>query len=46
MQLLKYFISKAVVKDNQVESNSQLLSYIENAKDDVTIDSFDEMRYD
>ena len=46
MQLLKYFISKAVVKDNQIESSSQLLSYIENAKDDNIIDSFDEMRYD
>lgn len=46
MQLLKYFISKAVVKDNQVETSSQLLSYIENAKDSNAVDSFDEMRYD
>ena len=44
MQLLKYFISKAVVKDGQIETSSQLLSYIENAKDDNIIDSFDEMR--
>ena len=40
MQLLKYFISKAVIKDNQIESSSQLLSYIENGKDnnDVNFD--------
>lgn len=30
MQLLKYFISKKVVNDGEVEENSQLLSYIEN----------------
>ena len=46
MQLLKYFISKAVVKDGQIETSSQLLSYIENAKDNNIVDSFDEMSYD
>jgi hypothetical protein len=30
MQLLKYFISKKVVNDGEVEETSQLLSYIEN----------------
>jgi hypothetical protein len=30
MQLLKYFISKNVVKGGEVEEQSQLLSYIEN----------------
>jgi hypothetical protein len=33
MQLLKYFISKAVLVDGIIEENSQLLSYIENQKD-------------
>ena len=31
MQLLKYFISKNVIKGGEVEEQSQLLSYIENA---------------
>lgn len=31
MQLLKYFISKKVLKDGQYEDSSQLLSYMENA---------------
>ena len=31
MQLLKYFICKNVVKGGEVEEQSQLLSYIENA---------------
>lgn len=30
MQLLKYFISKKVINDGEVEETSQLLSYIEN----------------
>lgn len=46
MQLLKYFISKVVVKDGQLEESSQLLSYIENEKDAIIYNTFDEMRYD
>ena len=34
MQLLKYFISKNAVKGGEVEEQSQLLSYIENANQD------------
>lgn len=36
MQLLKYFISKNVVKGGEVEETSQLLSYIENAGQEDT----------
>lgn len=34
MQLLKYFISKKVLKDGQYEDSSQLLSYMENSGQD------------
>lgn len=48
MQLLKYFISKNVVKGGEVEETSQLLSYIENAgqedKQQMTIDWETELR--
>ena len=48
MQLLKYFISKNVVKGGEVEETSQLLSYIENAgqedKQQLTIDWETELR--
>lgn len=48
MQLLKYFISKNVVKGGEVEETSQLLSYIENAgqedKQQITIDWETELR--
>lgn len=48
MQLLKYFISKNVVKGGEIEESSQLLSYIENAgqedKQQMTIDWETELR--
>lgn len=48
MQLLKYFISKNVVKGGEVEETSQLLSYVENAgqedKQQMTIDWETELR--
>lgn len=48
MQLLKYFISKNVVKGGEVEEQSQLLSYIENAnqedKNQLAIDWETELR--
>lgn len=48
MQLLKYFISKNIVKGGEVEETSQLLSYIENAgqedKQQMTIDWETELR--
>jgi hypothetical protein len=48
MQLLKYFISKNVVKGGEIEETSQLLSYIENAgqedKQQTTIDWETELR--
>ena len=48
MQLLKYFISKNVVKGGEVEETSQLLSYIENAgqedKQQLIIDWETELR--
>lgn len=48
MQLLKYFISKNIVKGGEVEETSQLLSYIENAgqenKQQLTIDWETELR--
>ena len=48
MQLLKYFISKNVVKGGEVEETSQLLSYIENAgqedKQRMTIEWETELR--
>lgn len=48
MQLLKYFISKNVVKGGEIEETSQLLSYIENAgqedKQQMTIDWETELR--
>ena len=47
MQLLKYFISKNVVKGGEVEEQSQLLSYIENANQEEsqqTIDWENELR--
>lgn len=33
MQLLKYFISKKIIIDGEIEETSQLLSYIENPED-------------
>ena len=44
MQLLKYFISKAVIKDNQIEETSQMLSYIENEGDNDNNFDFCEIR--
>lgn len=44
MQLLKYFISKAVIKDNQIEETSQMLSYIENEGDENLEFEFCEIR--
>lgn len=38
MQLLKYFISKAVVVNGVVEENSQLMSYIENEGSNNNLD--------
>lgn len=44
MQLLKYFISKAVIKDGQIEETSQLLSYIENENEEFEHNEFCEIR--
>lgn len=44
MQLLKYFISKSVIKDGQIEETSQLLSYIENENDEFEHNEFCEIR--
>ena len=41
MQLLKYFICKNVVKGGEIEEQSQLLSYIENAGQADTQQEFD-----
>lgn len=44
MQLLKYFISKSVIKDGQIEETSQLLSYIENENEEFNYNEFCEIR--
>lgn len=44
MQLLKYFISKAVIKDGQIEETSQFLSYIENENEEYDYNNFCEIR--